>query len=117
MTSEPETVAELVLARERDHRPGLRFEDRELSHHQVTAAAAARAALLRDLLDARTPRHLGVLLDNTPEYPLWLSAAALAGAAVAGINPTRRGASPRCPTCPPRRSWSLSTPNSSGGWT
>ncbi|ARX83716.1 AMP-binding protein [Streptomyces alboflavus] len=92
MTSEPETVAELVLARERDHRPGLRFEDRELSHHQVTAAAAARAALLRDLLDARTPRHLGVLLDNTPEYPLWLSAAALAGAAVAGINPTRRGA-------------------------
>ncbi|WP_405664215.1 AMP-binding protein [Streptomyces sp. RK9] len=92
MTSEPETVAELVLARERDHRPGLRFEDRELSHHQVTAAAAARAALLRDLLDARSARHLGVLLDNTPEYPLWLSAAALAGAAVAGINPTRRGA-------------------------
>ncbi len=37
-------------------------------------------------------RHVGVLLDNTPEYPLWLSAAALARAAVAGINPTRRGA-------------------------
>lgn len=32
-----------------------------------------------------------MLLDNTPEYPLWLSAAALARAAVAGINPTRRG--------------------------
>ena len=31
--------------------------------------------------------HVGVLLDNTPEYPLWLSAAALAGAAVAGDQP------------------------------
>lgn len=92
MKSEPETVAELVLARWGDHRPGLRFEDQELSHHQVAADAAARAALLRDLLSARRAPHLGVLLDNTPEYPLWLSAAALAGAAVAGINPTRRGA-------------------------
>lgn len=32
-----------------------------------------------------------MLLHNTPEFPLWLSAAALAGAAVAEINPTRRG--------------------------
>ncbi|QIB45621.1 AMP-binding protein [Streptomyces aureoverticillatus] len=86
------TVAQLVLARWGDHRPGLRFEDLVLSHHQVAAGAAARAALLRELLDARREPHLGILLDNTPEYPLWLSAAALAGAAVAGINPTRRGA-------------------------
>ncbi|GHH24088.1 acyl-CoA synthetase [Streptomyces lanatus] len=62
-----------------------------LTHHQVAAAAAARAALLADLLPPGDEPHLGVLLDNTPEYPMWLSAAALAGAAVAGINPTRRG--------------------------
>ncbi|MGW3847302.1 long-chain-fatty-acid--CoA ligase [Streptomyces fagopyri] len=85
------TVAELVRERWGDHRPGLWFEGRVLSHHQVTAGAAARAALLADLLPAGAEPHLGVLLDNTPEYPMWLSGAALAGAAVAGINPTRRG--------------------------
>lgn len=86
------TVAELVRAQWGDHRTGLRCEDRVLTHHQIAAGAAARAALLADLLPPGAEPHLGVLLDNTPEYPMWLSAAALAGAAVAGINPTRRGA-------------------------
>ncbi|WLQ42935.1 AMP-binding protein [Streptomyces laculatispora] len=86
------TVAELVQRQWGDHRPGLRYEDIVLSHHQVASGAAARAALLADLLPAGSEPHLGVLLDNTPEFSLWLSAAALAGAAVAGINPTRRGA-------------------------
>ncbi|MEW2176912.1 AMP-binding protein [Streptomyces sp. NPDC005406] len=86
------TVAELVQRQWGDHRTGLRHEDTVLSHHQVASGAAARAALLADLLPAGSEPHLGVLLDNTPEFPLWLSAAALAGAAVAGINPTRRGA-------------------------
>ncbi|MGW7273063.1 AMP-binding protein [Streptomyces sp. NPDC054864] len=92
MESTGSTVAELVQARWGDHRPGLRFEHQEMTHHQVAAGAAARAALLADLLPGGAEPHVGVLLDNTPEYPLWLSAAALAGAAVAGINPTRRGA-------------------------
>ena len=86
------TVAELVQRQWGDHRVGLRDRSRVLSHHQVAAAAAARAALLVDLLPHGAEPHIGVLLDNTPEFPLWLSAAALAGAAVAGINPTRRGA-------------------------
>jgi fatty-acyl-CoA synthase len=85
------TVAELVADRWGDHRPGLWCEDRVLTHHEVAAGAAARAALLADLLPPGAEPHIGVLLDNTPEFPLWLSAAALAGAAVAGINPTRRG--------------------------
>ncbi|MEU5056424.1 MULTISPECIES: long-chain-fatty-acid--CoA ligase [unclassified Streptomyces] len=85
------TVAELVQERWGDHRPGLWCEDQVLSHHEVAAGAAARAALLADLLPRGADPHLGVLLDNTPEFPLWLSAAALAGAAVAGVNPTRRG--------------------------
>ena len=87
-----ESVAELVAARWGDHRPGLWCEDLVRTHHEVAAGAAARAALLADLLPPGAEPHLGVLLDNTPEFPLWLSAAALAGAAVAGINPTRRGA-------------------------
>ncbi|MER5937946.1 AMP-binding protein [Streptomyces sp. NPDC001928] len=85
------TVAELVAARWGDHRPGLWFDGEALTHHEVAAGAAARAALLADLLPPGAEPHIGVLLDNTPEYPLWLGAAALAGAAVAGINPTRRG--------------------------
>ncbi|MEV5982200.1 AMP-binding protein [Streptomyces sp. NPDC052114] len=91
MESTGNTVAELVRARWGDHRTGLRFTGGELTHHQVAAGAAARAALLADLLPRGREPHIGVLLDNTPEYPLWLSAAALAGVAVAGINPTRRG--------------------------
>ncbi|MFI5549922.1 AMP-binding protein [Streptomyces sp. NPDC051738] len=89
MESNRRTVAELVAGRWGDHRPGLWCEGQTLTHHQVAQGAAARAALLADLVPPRS--HIGVLLDNTPEYPLWLSAAALAGAAVAGINPTRRG--------------------------
>ncbi|MFD8764015.1 AMP-binding protein [Streptomyces mirabilis] len=91
MGSMRRTVAELVQERWGDHRPGLWFEGRVLSHHRVAAGAAARAALLADLLPPGAAPHVGALLDNTPEYPLWLSAAALSGAAVAGINPTRRG--------------------------
>ncbi|MFB7517900.1 AMP-binding protein [Streptomyces sp. NPDC056144] len=93
-SSSADTVAELVRRQWGDHRTGLRDEHHTLTHHQVAAGAAARAALLVELmppLPGREP-HLGILLDNTPEYPLWLGAAALAGAAVAGINPTRRGA-------------------------
>ncbi|WP_329127766.1 AMP-binding protein [Streptomyces sp. NBC_01465] len=86
------TVAELVARQWGDDRVGLRADSLTLSHHDVAAGAAARAALLVDLLPRGAQPHLGVLLDNTPEFPLWLSAAALAGAAVAGINPTRRGA-------------------------
>ncbi|MDO0933418.1 long-chain-fatty-acid--CoA ligase [Streptomyces sp. DG2A-72] len=91
MESSARTVAELVAARWGDHRPGLWCEERTLTHHEMAAGAAARAALLADLLPPGAEPHIGVLLDNTPEYPLWLGAAALAGAAVAGINPTRRG--------------------------
>ncbi|MFJ9139610.1 AMP-binding protein [Streptomyces griseus] len=85
------TVAELVRRQWGDHRPALKHGPTVLSHHQVVEGAAARAALLADLLPRGGEPHLAVLLDNTPEFPLWLSAAALAGAAVAGINPTRRG--------------------------
>ncbi|MFD5142607.1 AMP-binding protein [Streptomyces sp. NPDC058401] len=90
-TRTPETVAELIASQWGDHRPGLKYADGVLSHHRTAREAAARAALLVDLLPPGAEPHIGVLLDNTPEFPFWLGAAALAGAAVAGINPTRRG--------------------------
>ncbi|MGW3194193.1 AMP-binding protein [Streptomyces sp. NPDC001118] len=91
MESMKRTVADQVAARWGDHRPGLWCEDRVLTQHEVASGAAARAALLADLLPPGAVAHIGVLLDNTEEFPLWLGAAALAGAAVAGLNPTRRG--------------------------
>ncbi|MGW2861560.1 AMP-binding protein [Streptomyces sp. NPDC001205] len=91
MTRVASTVSEYVQRQWGDGRRGLRYGGLELTHHQVAAGSAARAALLAELLPRGVEPHLGVLLDNTPEFPLWLGAAALAGAAVAGINPTRRG--------------------------
>ena len=47
------------------------------------------------LLDRRPPEapfHVGVLLDNVPEFVFLLFGAARARATVVGINPTRRGA-------------------------
>lgn len=96
------TVAELIARQWDDHRPGLmhgaegvpgaaRPPAAVLSRHRTARQSAARAALLVDLLPPGAEPHVGVLLDNTPEFPFWLGAAALAGAAVAGINPTRRG--------------------------
>ncbi|MFD8549176.1 AMP-binding protein [Streptomyces sp. NPDC059649] len=87
----PGTVAELVQAQWGDQRVGARCGERVLTHHELAGGAAARAALLGELLPRGAEPHIGVLLDNVLEYPLWLSAAALAGAAVVGINPTRRG--------------------------
>ena len=36
--------------------------------------------------------HIGVLLDNTPEYLFWLGAAAVSRSVIVGINATYRGA-------------------------
>ncbi|TNY34911.1 AMP-binding protein [Thermomonospora catenispora] len=85
------TVADLLLARLGDHRPGLRSRERTWTWDEVVRESAARAALAR-ALRVDGPFHIGVLLENVPEYVLWLGGAALAGATVVGINPTRRGA-------------------------
>jgi fatty-acyl-CoA synthase len=84
------TVAELVLARQEDDHTGLRFEDRSWTWRQVVDEARTRAALLRRWR-GEGPFHVGVLLENVPEYLFLLAGAALCGATVVGINPTRRG--------------------------
>ena len=58
----------------------------------VAASAERASSSLPGRSDDRRRRlHIGVLLGNVPEYLFWLGAAALAGAVVVGINPTRRG--------------------------
>src|SRR2546423_14504527 len=85
------TIAELVRARAADEHPAILFEDRSWSWAEYVSACAERAALLEELRRPG-PFHVGVLLDNVPEFAMWLGAAAVAGAGVVGINPTRRGA-------------------------
>ena len=83
-------MAELLVARAEDDHPGLRFEDERWSWREVVSASATRASWIRSVAGP-DPLHVGVLLGNVPEYIFWLGAAALAGAVVVGINPTRRG--------------------------
>ncbi|HEY5024614.1 MAG TPA: AMP-binding protein [Acidimicrobiales bacterium] len=85
------TVADLVLERAEDDHTGLRFEDASWTWREVVAQCALRAGMLRSLR-REGPFHVGVLLENVPEYLFLLGGAALAGATIVGINPTRRGA-------------------------
>jgi fatty-acyl-CoA synthase len=84
------TVAELLLARAADGNDGLCFEDQWWTWREVVVESRARAEMLTDMRRPG-PFHVGVLLENVPEYLFLLGGAALAGATVVGINPTRRG--------------------------
>ena len=86
------SVRDLLLARADDQGDGLLFEDERLSWAEVVTQGHQRAAALRSLLDDDRPPHVGVLLENTPDFLLTLGAAALGGLVVVGLNPTRRGA-------------------------
>ena len=72
-------------------RPALRFGDRQWTHRELLAESERFAALYRARLDPGRPPHVGLLLDNTPDYVFALCGAGLIGAAVAGLNYTRRG--------------------------
>jgi fatty-acyl-CoA synthase len=85
------TVADLLEARAADDAVALRFEDRSWTWREFVADCR-RVASVSTSLRAPGPFHVGVLLDNTPAFLHWIGGAALAGAAVVGINATRRGA-------------------------
>jgi fatty-acyl-CoA synthase len=85
------TAADLLLARAEDDRPALLFEDLTWTYRELVEEGRRRAALHARLHDVDRPPHIGVLLDNVPEYVFWLAGAALSGAVVVGINATYRG--------------------------
>ena len=87
----PDTVAGLVRWRDGDPNVGLQFEGERWTWAEVEREMEVRAAFLEDLLRTGPP-HLGVLLDNVPEYLFLIGGAALSGRVLVGINPTRRGA-------------------------
>ena len=85
------TVAEAVRRRADDDHGGLLFEGRRWTWAEVVAEARRYGRALASR-PATGPVHVGVLLENVPEYVFLLLGAALSGAVVVGVNPTRRGA-------------------------
>lgn len=85
------TYADLVLRRAGDEKVGLRFEDRSWTWAQVIEEASVRAAAIVERVpepDGRQ-RHVGILLDNVPDYVFWLLAGALSGTTIVGLNSSR----------------------------
>lgn len=84
------TIATLVHDRADDDSAGLLFEDQAWTWRELVAECATRAAWWSSLV-VDGPPHIGLLLENVPDFAMWLGAAAVTGATVVGINPTRRG--------------------------
>jgi len=73
-------------------RPAIRFGDRVWTHGDYLTESIRWANLFL-AQPPSTPdgvRHVGVLLDNVPEYLFALGGAALSGSVVVGLNHTRR---------------------------
>jgi len=81
-------IATMLLDRLGDEHLGLRTRDRDWTWDNVVRESAARGALAQSKRRAG-PFHVGLLLENVPDFLFWLGGAALAGATVVGINPTR----------------------------
>ncbi|WP_332662588.1 AMP-binding protein [Aeromicrobium sp.] len=85
------TVRDLLLARAEQDSPALLTHERSWTWRELVADASARAGAIAGLLDPRRPPHVGLLMDNTPEMLLGLTAAGLGGHVAVGVNSTRRG--------------------------
>src|SRR5262245_25105066 len=85
-------AASLLRRNAAEHRDRLaiKFGDRVWTHGEYYAESLRFAALFDERLPASGPCHVAVLLDNTPDYLFAFGGAALIGAAVVGLNHTRR---------------------------
>lgn len=86
-----DSIGAMLLDRVGDQHLGLRTRERDWTWDEVVAESAARGALAQ-AMRVHGPFHIGVLLDNVPDFVFWLGGAALVGATVVGINPTRGAA-------------------------
>ncbi|MFD4183921.1 AMP-binding protein, partial [Rhodococcus sp. NPDC058514] len=71
------TIAELVRRRAEDDNIALYEGDRQWTYREFVDLCAERAQFL---LAQRTtgPFHVGILMDNRVEFPIWIGACALA---------------------------------------
>ncbi len=85
------TAAEILRGRAEQDSAAFYFADQVWTYRRLAEEASRRAAVFEHLRDPARPPHIGVLLDNGPDYLFWLAAAALSGVVVVGINSTYRG--------------------------
>ncbi|MDQ1509075.1 MAG: steroid-22-oyl-CoA synthetase, partial [Actinomycetota bacterium] len=71
-------------------RIAIKFGDRSWTHAEYFEESCRFAALFRERLPPDGPPHVALLLDNTPDYLFAFGGAALIGAAIVGLNHTRR---------------------------
>lgn len=84
-------IASLLLERVGDQHLGLRTRDRDWTWDEVVAESAARGALA-EAMRVDGPLHVGVLLDNVPDFLFWLGVPRWSGRPSSGS--TRPGAPP-----------------------
>jgi fatty-acyl-CoA synthase len=84
------TVRDLVLSHLDNPETAILFEDESYTYSEWIGESIAWAHALLDIRE-QGPFHVGVLSENTPSYLTALAGAAIAGASVVGINPTRQG--------------------------
>ncbi|MFS3130712.1 AMP-binding protein [Nocardioides sp. Bht2] len=85
------TFAELILARSDDDSTAIIFEGESWSWREAVLEARRRVTLIRPHRNHEAPWHIGIFCENSAEHVFWWLAAALDGATVVGLNPTRRG--------------------------
>ncbi len=86
-----ETIQQLLRERATADTVAIKYGDRSWSWREHLRDASARAAALLSLADHERPLHVGVLMDNNPEFLNQMAAAGLGGYVLCGINSTRRG--------------------------
>lgn len=84
------TIAGMLQERATDESPGLRFEGREWRWCDVVEESRRRGELASHLRRPG-PFHVGLLMENTPEFLFWTLGLAGVGATAVGLNSTRRG--------------------------
>jgi acyl-CoA synthetase (AMP-forming)/AMP-acid ligase II len=85
------SAAELLRLRADDDSIGLLIGDESWSYREIVEESSRRATAFDEIRAVDRPPHIGVLLDNVPDYMFWLGAAALSGSTIVGINSTYRG--------------------------
>ncbi|MEV5561031.1 AMP-binding protein [Nonomuraea wenchangensis] len=86
------TLAAVLASRAGDERPALLRADGHWTWGEVTREAGRRASWMRRTVppqEGRDARHVGLLMDNDPEYVFWLGAVAMAGDVAVALNTTR----------------------------
>jgi len=88
------TVGAALRARAEDGggRVLLRYEDRQWTFAEALRESCRYANLFLRLREEGRPFHVGLLMDNLPEFLFAQFGCALANAPLVGLNPTRTGA-------------------------